>query len=765
MDTKKLFVLKKNGTRESFSVEKILTAVGKSAERVMIVLSAQEKECLINEILEMIERKGVTVIPVADMHIFVENALRKISIPVADSYCRYRDHKKEYAELMSEAFTRANAIQYDAQAPEEKNGNANANNTLVSTKRCLIADEFNKMLYENFNLTKEELEAHRDKYIHIHDENARRDTINCCLFDLANVLKGGFYHSAKGGMWYNEPQSLDKFGDVVGDVIMMAASQQYGGFTVCEIDKIMEPYAEKTYQKIKQKTYQKVLAMLLRNGCEKERAEKEAEKEAEEEALSQVKEQMRDCFQGWEYKFNTVASSRGDYPFITFSYGLGTGRFAKLASITCSEVRGNGQGRTGVKKPVLFPKLVFLYDENLHGEGCELSDVFDAAVQCSLKSMYPDFLSLTGDGGYGSVSYMYKKYGVVTSPMGCRAFLSPWFERGGMYPADENDKPITVGRFNIGVVSLNLPMIYQKAKVEGRDFYEVLDYYLQLIRQLHIRTFAYLGQLKASSYPLGYMCGGFHGGNLKADDTIEPLLDSATASFGITALNELQVLHNGKRLTEDQTFANEVTDYITEKLQSFKNEDGRLYALYGTPAENLCGQQVKHFRRKYGIIPGVSDKLYVSNSFHCHVSEDITPTEKQDTEYQLFHKFTGGRIQYVRYPIDYNTEAVKALIKRAMKMGFYEGVNMAMCTCEECGYKELDMKICPRCKSLNISRIDRMNGYLQWTQTGNSDTVNSRKAISAENMAEIIASADTTATCDTRTSLHKLAEIRDRRSM
>jgi len=380
--------------------------------------------------------------------------------------------------------------------------------------------------------------------------------------------------------------------------------------------------------------------------------------------------------------------------------------------------------------------------------------------------MYPDWLSLTGEGDYGSVPYMYKHYGIVISPMGCRAFLSPWFERGGMYPADENDRPVYVGRFNIGAISLNLPLIYQKARTSGQDFYELLDYYLEMIRGLHLRTYDYLGQLKASCNPLAFMEGGFFGGHLNANDRIEPLLDSATASFGVTALNELQVLYNGKRLSQDQEFANEVLDYISAKLKQFKNEDGRLYAIYGTPAESLSGTQVQQFRKMFGIIPGVSDRLYVSNSFHCHVSEDITPTQKQDIEYRLFHKFLGGHIQYVKYPIDYNLEALRILIRRAMELGFYEGANMAMCTCEECGRKELEMDICPRCGSKNISRIDRMNGYLQWTQTANQDTVNARMAITEDtDIDALIASANTSAESGTRTSVHKRAEIKDRKSM
>lgn len=545
--------------------------------------------------------------------------------------------------------------------------------------------------------------------------SARRDTMNCCLFDVATVLKDGF---EMGNIWYNEPKTLDVAFDVIGDIVLSAASQQYGGFTVPQVDKILEPYAEKSFQK----QYDRYKNLGL------------DDKKAEEEAIKDVRKDMMQGFQGWEYKFNTVASSRGDYPFITITGGLGTSRFAKMANICMLEVRKNGQGKKECKKPVLFPKIVFLYDEKLHGEGGELEDVFDAGVECSSKTMYPDWLSLTGEGYVASI---YKKYGEVISPMGCRAFLSPWYERGGMYPADENDKPVFVGRFNIGAVSLHLPMIYAQAKQESRDFYEVLDYYLQLIRQLHLRTYDYLGEMRASTNPLAYCEGGFYGGHLKYSDKIAPLLKASTASFGITALNELQEIHNKKSIAEDGQFALEVMEFINKRINEFKEEDHILYAMYGTPAESLCGLQVEQFRKKFGVVSKVSDRPYVTNSFHCHVSEDLTPIQKQDLEKRFWDLLNGGKIQYVKYPIDYNKEAIRTLIRRAMALGFYEGVNLSLAYCDDCGHQELSMDVCPKCGSKNLTKIDRMNGYLSYSRVKG----------------------------DTRLNAAKMAEIQDRKSM
>ena len=322
---------------------------------------------------------------------------------------------------------------------------------------------------------------------------------------------------------------------------------------------------------------------------------------------------------------------------------------------------------------------------------------------------------------------MYKKYGKVVSPMGCRAFLSPWYEKGGMHPIDENDKPIFEGRFNLGVVSLHLPMILAKARRESKDFYEVLDYYLELIRGLHKRTYDYIGELRASVNPVAFCEGGLLGGNLKPTEKIKSILPPMTMSYGITALNELQRLYNGKSIREDGRFALEVMQYINDYTNRIKEEDHILYAIYGTPAESLCGLQIEQFRKIYGIIENVSDKPYVSNSFHCHVSEQMSPIEKQDKEGRFWNLFNGGKIQYCRYNLGYNKEAIKTLILRAMDKGFYEGVNLAMCYCEDCGYQQVEMDICPKCGSKMITKIDRMNGYLGFTRVHGETRYNEAK--------------------------------------
>ena len=704
-----MHVIKKDGTEEEFNVDKIIAAVNKSAARILYTFSDEEISFICKFARDRAESLGRPGITIQEMHNIVEGALEQVNPAVAKSYRDYRNYKLDFIHMMDEVYTKSQSIRYIGDK-----SNANTDSALVATKRSLIFNELNKELYRKFFMTRDELQACKDGYIYIHDQSARLDTMNCCLFDVSAVLTGGF---EMGNVWYNEPKTLDTAFDVIGDIILSTAAQQYGGFTVPEMDKVLNPYAEKSYKKYKEEFIQ--YADPSWTGVEQR---------AEEYALNKVKRDFDQGWQGIEYKLNTVGSSRGDYPFVTVTIGLGTKPFEKMCNISLLNVHKGGQGKPGNKKPVLFPKIVFLYDEKLHGVGGECEDVFEAGVACSAKTMYPDWLSMTGKG---YISSMYKQYGKVISPMGCRAFLSPWYERGGMYPADDKDVPVFTGRFNVGAVSLHLPMILAKSRSESRDFYEVLDYYLEMIRNLHKRTYEYLGAMKASTDPLAYCEGGFYGGHLQPGERIKKLLKPMTASFGITALNELQELYNGKSIAEDGAFALEVLEYINKKVTEFKEEDGWLYAIYGTPAESLCGLQVEQFRKMYGIVENVSDRPYVSNSFHCHVTEDITPIEKQDLEGRFWELCNGGKIQYVRYPIDYNIEAIKSLIRRAMDLGYYEGVNLSLAYCDDCGHQELEMDVCPKCGSRNLTKIDRMNGYLSYSRVHGDTRLNAAK------MAEI----------------------------
>ena len=700
-----IMIVKRNGNLEKLDLEKVKEDVKSSAERVMVDLTDDALNMIVDRLVTLLNTQTSNA-TIEQVQSLLGEAIESINPLVAKSYREYRDYKKDIDQILSKVYKKA---QYITSVGDKDCSNTDS--ALVTFQRCLIYNSLNKELYKKFFLTPLEIEACKDGYIYIHDMSARLDTMNCCLFDIGNVLKDGFLMS---NIWYTEPKTLGTAFNVIGDVTINTTAMQYGGFTLPEIDSVLSKYAKKSYD-MYYKEYLNIKG-------------KEYVEEAEDYAWKKTIRECEQGYQGLEYKLNTVSSSRGDYPFVTLTFGVDTDKFAVMITKTILDVHRKGQGKKGFKRPTVFPKLVFLYDKKVHGEGGVLRDSFLNAIKCSEKTMYPDYLSLSGEG---YVCEMYKKYKRIVSPMGCRAFLSPWYERGGMEPADNNDKPVFVGRFNIGAISLHLPMILAKAREEQKDFYEVLDYYLEMIRRIHIRTYKYLAKRKASTNPLAYCQGGFYGGNLKPDESIEPLLKSSTASFGITALNELQVLYNGKSIVEDGSFALDVMKYINEKTQEFKKEDNILYAIYGTPAESLCGLQIKQFRKKYGIIPGVSSREYVSNSFHCGVFEDITGIEKQDLEDRFWELFKGGRIQYVRYNLSYNTKAMITYVERAMDKGFYEGVNLSLAYCNNCGHEELDMDVCPKCGSSDLTKIDRMNGYLSYSRV-HGDTM-----LSSAKMAEI----------------------------
>ena len=707
-------IIKKDGTLEQYDEQKIIDACNKAARRAMIELSDSDYQTICSAVWNKLVENDFEDTEIYEMHNIVEAVLEEYYPLVAKMYKEYRNYKKDFVHMMDKVYERSQAIRYIG----DKN-NANTDSTLVATKRSLIYNELSSELYKKFFLTLDEKQAMKDGYVYIHDRSARLDTFNCCLFRIGEVMKNGF---EMGNVWYNEPNSLDTAFDVMGDIILSTAAQQYGGFTVPEVDKILAPYAEKSYWKYR-KEYADVCGYIENDnniGINNTSG-------AEKWVMDKIQRDFEQGWQGIEYKLNTVGSSRGDYPFVTMTIGLATEKFGKMAAITLLNVHKEGQGKKGFKRPVLFPKIVFLYDKNLHGDGSVKypnADVFNAGIECSSKTMYPDWLSLTGKG---YVPEMYKKHGRVVSPMGCRAFLSPWYEKGGMHPQDENDKPVFEGRCNLGVVSLHLPMILAKARQESKDFYEVLEYYLELIRGLHKRTYDYIGELRASVNPIAFCEGGLYGGNLKPQEKIKSILSPMTMSYGITALNELQRLYNGKSIREDGEFALEVMQYIQGYIDRIKKEDHILYAIYGTPAESLCGLQIEQFRKVYGIVENVSDKPYVSNSFHCHVSEQMSPIEKQDKEERFYPYFKGGEIQYCRYNLNYNIEAMKTLILRAMEKGFYEGVNLALCYCENCGYQQLEMDTCPKCGSSKITKIDRMNGYLGFTRVHGETRYNEAK--------------------------------------
>lgn len=389
-------VLKKNGAVVNFDGSKIRKAIQKSAERVCTPLSKNDEDKVVSMVRGKLQYNE-TPVPVNTIHNMVEVALDNVNPSIARSYREYRDNKSEFAAMLDKVYNKKLSLAFVGDR-----SNANADSALVTTQKAIVYNELNSELYKKFFLTVEEEQAMSDGYIYIHDRGSRLDSVNCCLFDMKSVLSGGF---TMGNLDYEEPHSLDVAFDLIADVAINAASCNYGGFTISEIDKLLIPYAQKSYQKY----YDELVEIASYNGGVVNKSD------ADKYAFNKVKRDAEQGFQGWEMKFNSVASSRGDYPFTAISFGLSTDRFGSMLSSMCMKVRKEGQGKKGFKHPVLFPKLSFFYDKELHGKGKALEWLFDEAIDCSSKCMYPDFLSCTG---YGYAPKIYKKYQVTISRMG-----------------------------------------------------------------------------------------------------------------------------------------------------------------------------------------------------------------------------------------------------------------------------------------------------------------------------------------------------------
>ena len=692
-------VINKSGCINGWNNEKIVTAINKAASRVDCSITHNQAITIANACKKVAGKYlKDNCISSAKLHEIVISQLVHHNFNlIASAYQEYRDYKNTYAKSWEQLKEDADQIIFLGDRE-----NANFDSSLVSTKGSLVKGALTKELYKQFYLSKTEKFLTKRGDIYIHDlRDMIFGSVNCCLFDIGNVLKGGFKMS---GIHYTEPKTVLSALQVIGDITLVATAQQFGGFTLPELDKVLLPYVLKSYQRY-----------LTDFDNNKDKANAATIRELEQ------------GFQALELKLNTVPSSRGDFAFTTITFGQWninepTDNKYWLNMIGSVILKVRQKGYDGV--PVVFPKLVFLYDKNLIDHDDYASELFNEAVKCSSTCMYPDYLSLTGNIEQNQVGIEYHLYNKIISPMGCRAYLSHWVD-------PKTNKVVTVGRCNIGAVSLNIPLIIAIAKKEfstnwKESFWNLLSDRLQVIREFLCKRYEIIRHTKASTNPLAFTQGGFYNGYRQPDEEVGDLVDYMTASFGITALNEATVLWCGKSLYEDKSiFANKVIDFILAKLDKYKEQDHHLYALYGTPAESLCGTQATQYREYTGDNQFGS---FFSNSFHCHVSEDITPIEKQDTEATAFHKVAGGHIQYVRLDNPENLEATKAIIERGMSLGFYQGVNFDSCHCNDCGTSFTNGgKTCPSCGSHNITTISRVCGYLGYSNINGHTRMNDAK--------------------------------------
>ena len=652
-------VIKKNGSEEQFDINKVVEACRMAASNCSKKLSLSDENGVASIVTSKVLGLKKKSISTEKIHGWAIQALKIIDQEVADCYKSYHQFRKNTMREVAKIKEKSDHLKYAGDRE-----NANYNSSLFSTQNAIFRGWNSTLISKNFFLTKKERQAIKDGFIYIHD---LRDIMvgnhNCCVFDMETVLDGGFKIL---NVRTEEPKRVMSACGAMYDILNTASAQQYGGFSVPEIDKIVAKYAIKEFQHTGDK--------------------------------DGVLENIKQGLQSLQHHINSNVSARGDTPFITFSFGCIDGEdelFNEFQLAACLELLRYRQ-----KVEMTFPKLVCLYSTPIMEK---YPILLDECIETNRTTLYPDYVSL--DEGYSGE--LYKKYKLCHTPMGCRSFPTPL---GGY----ENPQK-TVGLFNVGVVSLNLPLIYMECSKKKLDFIEEVKKYTQMCIDFLDRRYEQIASMKCSSNPLGFCEGGFVGGNKNPDDLVGDIVNNMGASIGITALNELSVLRNGCELylcdEEDYRKIIEVVEAIKELVnKNCSNE--RHYSLYGTPAESLCGTQCEQFRKRFGIVEGVSDKPYFNNSFHMPVTADISPIVKMNLEYELFHLINGGHIQYVRVDEPENKQAIKKLVKYGMKCGFYQGININCISCEDCGeHFRKHPTVCPKCGSKNILEVGRVCGY------------------------------------------------------
>lgn len=667
-------VIKKDDRVEMFDGRKIVKAINKTALRCNITLDDSQH----NEIVKRISKTllngvygTVRFIKVKELHDIVETTLYEVHPILAKEYASFRGYKKKMNEHFEEMLRETEQLLHNGD-----NENANRDGFLISAQKSISGEIFSMRNMLDYELPKDTAQAHKDGSIYIHDLRDRLyGSINCCLFDMNKVLKGGFTYK---GVAYREPNSIRTACTMMLDIINSGRLNQYGGFTVPEVDSVLAPYVKKSWVSY----YEMGLSMGI---------------DAHEFADAMT---MKDLVQGLESIEHSLHMVNDT--FITFSFALDTTKFGQMVSEALLQVRRKGLGATGI--PAVYPKLVFLYTEKLHGEGMENESVFKSAIQTSSKCMYPDYLSL--DNGY--LGEVYHRTGKAISPMGCRAFLSEY--------VNEDGESIFTGRGNCGAVTLNLPRFAIQSKGNMETFFKLIDENFERAIKVHQFTYNRMRKVKAKTNPLLFVHGGCHI-QLDYDDTIEKVIDTFTWSIGYIGLDETIKALTGMQLHQLPSLGEEILKHIDKLIQKAKKDTGLRLAMYSTPAESLCYKFLEKDREEFGLIEGVTDKTYYTNSYHMDVNAKLDPDQKMLLELPMFNIATGGRIVYNEYPHTNNIQAMIECVRYAMSLGLYYGINLQLDSCSDCGYQDEIEDACPTCGSTNILSINRICGYLGYTST------------------------------------------------
>ena len=686
-------VIKRDGRAVDYDREKIRIAIDKANQEVRPRERATKEE--VKEIINYIEELGKKRILVEDIQDIIEEKLMEVQkYELAKKYIVYRYTRALVRKQNTTDESILGLIRNENKELAEENSNKNT--MLASTQRDYIAGEVSRDLTKRMLLPEKISKAHEEGILHFHDADYFIQPIfNCCLIDIGNMLDNG---TVMNGKMIESPKSFQVACTVTTQIIAAVASNQYGGQSVDMIH--LGKYLRKSYNKFKKEIEEKYGNKLKSDIIE-------------DLVQTRLKAELKAGVQTIQYQINTLMTTNGQSPFVTLFLHLEKDDpYIKENAMIIEEIlRQRYQGiknESGVYVTPAFPKLVYVLDEFNSLKGGKYDYLTKIAVKCSAKRMYPDYIS---------AKKMRENYeGNVFSPMGCRSFLSPWKDENGNYKFE--------GRFNQGVVSINLPQIGIIADGDEEKFWKLLDERLELCKEaLMCRHYALLGTHSDIS-PIHWQYGAL--ARLKKGETIDKLLYGgySTISLGYIGIYELTKLIKGVSQTEPEghDFALKVMKHLNEATQRWKKETNIGFALYGTPAESLCYRFARIDKERFGTIKDVTDKGYYTNSYHVDVREKIDAFEKLKFESEFQNISTGGAISYIEIPnMSKNIDALESVVKFIYDNIQYAEFNTKSDYCHVCGFdgeiiinKDNEWE-CPNCGNKDhnkMSVVRRTCGYL-----------------------------------------------------
>lgn len=679
-------VIKRDGCQVNFDESRIRDAIKRAAKAARVNDDDYCSQVAARVASLLGDRKKVDIGEIQDA---VENQLMSGDYKeLARTYIEYRHDRDVARELRGRLNNEIRGL-VEQSDMSILNENANKDSKVIPTQRDLLAGIVAKHYAKQHILPRDVVISHERGEIHYHDLDYAPffPMFNCMLIDLKGMLTHGF---KMGNAEIEQPKSISTATAVTAQIIAQVASHIYGGTTINRIDEILAPFVTASYNKH------------LKTANEWQIPD------AEGYANARTEKECYDAFQSLEYEVNTLHTANGQTPFVTFGFGLGTSRESRMIQQAILRNRIAGLGKN--HKTAVFPKLVFAIKKGLnHQYGDPNYDIKQLALECASKRMYPDILN------YDQVV---KVTGSFKTPMGCRSFLGVYEEDGEM---------IHDGRNNLGVISLNLPRIAIESQGSEADFWSLLDERLVLAKKALMTRIARLENVKARVAPILYMEGAC-GVRLKADDSVTEIFKNGRASISLGYIGIHETI-NALTGTETHMYDDEqrralgvaIVERLRRATDEWKAETGYGFSLYSTPSENLCDRFCRLDTAEFGLIPGVTDKGYYTNSFHLDVEKKVNPYDKIDFEAPYPPLANGGFICYGEYPnIQHNLKALEDVWDYSYQHVPYYGTNTPIDECYECGFTgefECTSKgfTCPKCGNHDAARVSvtrRVCGYL-----------------------------------------------------